>query len=201
MKKISIKLSCYLINKEIIDKNSFSLYQYGIQNLLEVLLSTIMSIIIALCFNLMIESILFFLVFIPLRSYAGGYHCDKYINCLLCSCLTLGGILFIVKNIILPINYSVVLFIISLYGIKKQGIIMDVNRTLDNQEVKYFSKKLRLTLSIFTLIEITFSVLKFEKIVFLISIVFFFMLIVLLAGKIKYQKRIYSVNKEALSNN
>lgn len=63
----------------------------------EVGCSFIMSIIICCACGQMIDGIIFFGVFIPLRSYLGGFHMNSYWACFICSSTVLVGILLLVR--------------------------------------------------------------------------------------------------------
>lgn len=69
----------------------------GIQMAFEVGCSFIMSIIICCACGQMIDGIIFFGVFIPLRSYLGGFHMNSYWACFICSSTVLVGILLLVR--------------------------------------------------------------------------------------------------------
>ena len=56
-----------------------------------------MSIIICCECGQMIDGIIFFGVFIPLRSYLGGFHMNSYWACFICSSTVLVGILLLVR--------------------------------------------------------------------------------------------------------
>lgn len=63
-----------------IDENK-EYYQYGV----EITISSVINIILILCIGLIFrsftESVLFLLLFIPIRQYTGGYHANTYFKC------------------------------------------------------------------------------------------------------------------------
>ena len=69
MEQLSIKIANILLRNKYIEEAMYSVYQYGIQMAFEVGCSFIMSIIICCACGQMIDGIIFFGVFIPLRSY------------------------------------------------------------------------------------------------------------------------------------
>lgn len=73
MEHLSIVLTNYIFKKGIIDKKKYEIYQYGFQCFLEVSASTICSIVIALLLHMFSECLFFFLLFIPMRSFSGGF--------------------------------------------------------------------------------------------------------------------------------
>ena len=78
MSRVAKMLADYVLCKGVIIKDEYDLYEYGFQIALETGLSLIISGIIASMLHMIPEGILFFIVFIPLRSYAGGLHLKHY---------------------------------------------------------------------------------------------------------------------------
>ena len=93
MENISKKLSDLLLENHYIEKSQYPIYQYGLQMAFEIGFSFISSIIICCICGKIIEGIIFFITFIPLRSYLGGFHMKSYIACYICSCIALIGAL------------------------------------------------------------------------------------------------------------
>lgn len=90
-----------LLEKEdIIQKEDVDVCRYG----LEVFTSSFLEIISILIFSAVIgnffETLIFFIAFIPLRIYAGGYHADTKLKCYLVSLVVYGLFTVILK--ILP---------------------------------------------------------------------------------------------------
>lgn len=54
-----------------------SVYRYGYTLVLEVMINIIIAIIIGLISGELVSVALFMVMFIPLRSYCGGYHASK----------------------------------------------------------------------------------------------------------------------------
>lgn len=93
MEKLSIKVADHLLKNRYIEESMYNVYQYGMQMALEIGLSFFTSVVICCIWGKVAEGIIFFAVFIPLRSYLGGYHLKSYAACYLCSCATLVVIL------------------------------------------------------------------------------------------------------------
>lgn len=93
MEKLSIRITNLLLVKHYIEESQYSIYQYGMQMALEVGLSFITSAIICYIWGKIVEGVIFFSIFIPLRSYLGGFHFKSYKACYICSCVTLVAVL------------------------------------------------------------------------------------------------------------
>lgn len=69
MEKFSYILATYLVQKGVIVADKSCIYQYGFQVGLEVSINTAISILIAVLCHMERETLVFFAVFIVLRSY------------------------------------------------------------------------------------------------------------------------------------
>lgn len=93
MEKLSIRIADLLLKKHYIVESMYNIYQYGMQMALEIGLSFITSVVICCIWGKIVEGIIFFVIFIPLRSYLGGFHMKSYRACYICSCVTLVAVL------------------------------------------------------------------------------------------------------------
>lgn len=186
MQRLAVILTKYIFKKGIISEKYYDVYLYGFQSFLEILLNVICSIFIALFLHMEIECILFFLFFIPLRSYNGGFHLENYYACLFFSCLTLVCILLIVKYYYFGTTASFILFFISMVLTKLLGAVNHPNRPVDKEENTYFSKKANITFIISIFTAIIFVLFKQNSYLLLESLVYLLVFFTLLIGKIKY---------------
>lgn len=78
MNGIARILTDYVIYKGMVKEEERSIYEYGFVVAMETGLSLIIIFFVAGILHMVVEGILFFIVFIPLRSYAGGLHLEHY---------------------------------------------------------------------------------------------------------------------------
>lgn len=83
--KVSAFITDTLIEGKIIKIEERNLYLYCFGTLIEMAANLITTLIIGALLGKFIETLLFMLVFIPLRSTAGGYHCETAGKCYLLS--------------------------------------------------------------------------------------------------------------------
>lgn len=185
MEKLASNLTEYLIHKKVILQERRNIYQFGFQVGLEVILNTVISILIAVACKMELECIIFFLVFIPLRAYAGGLHLDSYIKCMVCSCLSLLLILLIVKYINIDGILMMGIVAFSIIIIKAIRPVEHINRPVSRKKYKEFAKKLNITLMTLTVLSIVLFVLEINRILFTVAVTMLFMAIILFLGKIK----------------
>ena len=74
MEKIAKKLTDYYMRKGLINEKDTAIYQFGWQVSIEIFISIIASVGIALYLKMFPEMIFLGGIFIPLRTWAGGVH-------------------------------------------------------------------------------------------------------------------------------
>lgn len=117
MEKIAERLAKRLLRENLISESMVEIYQYGLVRLLEIGCAVLTSFVICLGMRMLKEGILFFLFFIPLRSYLGGFHMEKYWQCYIMSCFTLFAVLAISKVVSLDLRVSAGLIVAASIGI------------------------------------------------------------------------------------
>lgn len=161
------KITDRLCSQDIIEDADKELYAYGFNMLLTVSLNIISTIIIGLLFGMVFESIAFLVAYIPLRSYAGGYHARTPMRCYIISLLLIVLILLTLKLI----GESVLaLFILSGIGTiicVTMSPVEDVNKPLDEAEIKVYRKKAMIILAaeIIILIISIFALMKLAAVI------------------------------------
>ena len=134
MEKLSMKITDLLVKKNCIEQSMYSIYQYGTQMTLEIACSFLTSILICGMCGMLVEGLIFFAVFIPLRSYLGGFHMKSYWACFLCSAAALIGILSLVRFLAPGEIVSWALLLVSSFGVFLEA---RADSRLD-EEGKYF---------------------------------------------------------------
>lgn len=185
MKRIAEGLTDYVIQKGMVKEEDRELYGYGFTITIEVGLFVLFSLFVSLYLHMFQEGILFFIIFAPLRSYAGGLHLDKFHSCFILSCLTFSGILLIVRDTHIPMLFSVIGLFILEAAVYVLYPVENINREVNSEENRYFKKKLKIFLVIDLLLALICVVLKIESYVFLITITFFMIVVTMILGKYK----------------
>lgn len=83
--KISDFITDTLIDGKVIKSEERNLYLYCFGTIIEMSANLLTTLIIGALLHKFIETLIFMLVFIPLRSFAGGYHCEKAESCFILS--------------------------------------------------------------------------------------------------------------------
>lgn len=76
-----------LVRNGIIERDDISAFKYGMEIMFSTFLQIISIIVLSVFVGNFVETIFFFLAFIPLRIYAGGYHADSKLKCYIISIL------------------------------------------------------------------------------------------------------------------
>lgn len=173
-----------LYDKQIISKEDMDLYKYGFNMGLTVVLNLISTILIGVIMGMVFESIAFLAFYIPLRSYAGGYHAKTPWRCYFVSLFIIAAVLAFCRFV--PLNfviYGSLLAAGSIVCIFLAPVQTD-NKPLDDLERQRYRK----ISIVILLIEIciwaflVFVLRQFEKI---IPIVVFIEAVMLFCGKDK----------------
>lgn len=80
------------IKSEIIQEEDKKIYVYGYTVMIEMLMNILLSLVIGVCLGSVKYVIFFLCMFIPLRSFCGGYHAKKTWKCTMLS----NAVLFLV---------------------------------------------------------------------------------------------------------
>lgn len=188
MNHLAKKLTNYIFEKGIITEEVLTIYEYGFQCFLEMVTSTLCSIIIAIFLNMLPECLFFFLLFIPLRSFGGGLHMKTYFACFIGSCLILVSALLSAKYLTVPLVMSFGLYALSAILILIIGPVDHPNREVDAQDNRIFIKRIYITIFVSLFFAIFFIISKNTKYMFLQAIVFLFVLVTSFIGRLLYKR-------------
>ncbi len=186
MERIAKKLTAYIIGKGIVAESEERIYLYGFQMGLELISNLIVSILIAMKMDMLPQAAIFFIVFIPIRSYAGGFHFEKYLHCFILSVVTYVGVLELSQILTIAGEIHVVADVVLLILVRYLFPVQNVRRMIDKDEKQYFSKKLQQILVADFVLIVVLLVLKKEDLLAVVSLTLVLIVVSMIAGKIKY---------------
>lgn len=136
-----------------------SVYRYGYTLVLEVMINIIIAIIIGLISGELVSVALFMVMFIPLRSYCGGYHASKTWICIILSNIAVAGVVLVVKKFQLAVDYVPLLAaeVICTAVILLLAPIQSEAKKLSDNEKQVYKKYVRFIL----IIELVFALIFF----------------------------------------
>lgn len=156
MPNVTEELIKGLVSSELIKSEDSSLYQYGLQQGLFMFLNFFTTVIVGLIFGMLWQSVLFSLVYMPLRMNAGGYHARTPLRCYVFSTALIFAVLSVIRLVsqsrlicgIIAVAGAAVIFALAPVG--------DANKPLDKIEQKVYRERACLTLG-FWLITLLFG--------------------------------------------
>ena len=178
MEWLAEKLTDYIIKKEIISKDSYEIYRYGMLTGLEMTLCMAICSIIAIHLKSFLEFVVLVAVFFSLRAYVGGIHLKHYLSCLLCSCLIITFLLVISRSCNLDLLITAITTAITFFLIDWLAPAATKERVDDNEEAAFFNRQRKRILFGIAVLDIIFVLLKLR--VFW-SLIMYTMLVVLVS--------------------
>lgn len=164
--KLSNILTDFFIKKNIIDIQEKEVYCYCFELLIAFLINLNIAIIIGFACLQFLETIIFIVVFLSLRTAAGGFHAKTHFRC-----ITLFSIVFLIFILIIKLTNISPIVNITLLTIS--SIIVNLLSPIDckeNRLEQHIKNKLKIKIFIFTIIyfiiAITLSILKYNRIAF-----------------------------------
>lgn len=79
--KLSSLISSKFVEHNIISKSVKDVYRYGIEITISSIIGFVITCLIGLLFRMLMQTMLFYVIFILLRSMTGGYHAKTYLKC------------------------------------------------------------------------------------------------------------------------
>ena len=189
--KTSEKITNAIAQNGTIKAEDKELYKYGIQQGMMILLNLCTTLIIGAVFKMVWQSILFTAAYIPIRSYAGGYHSKTPQRCYIFSILMIIAVLWGMKYFNNTYFICIALLVFASIIILLLSPVEDKNKPLDKLEKHIYKKRTLIILGIEILIILLFLVIDILSISFCMVIALFSLSIMLVLGRIKI----------ALSNN
>lgn len=141
--EISELMTQSLINNQIIQSDNRELYRYGIQQGLTMILNLATTLLIGVLCDMLWQSIVFHLAYIPLRSYAGGYHAKTPVRCYLFSSAMMFAILSVMRWVTISNLICGIMLLLSLVCVFLLAPVADHNKPLDDTEQNVYRHRAR----------------------------------------------------------
>lgn len=191
------KLVTSIINVQLrigtIQEEQVEIYRYGYTLLIEVLINIVFSIAASILLGKVKEYVLFMCLFIPLRSFCGGYHAKTAWKCIMLSnAAIIAAVLFgdyMARYSISLIWYLVIDIILGII-IFSFSPIESLNNRLSYMQRKIYKKCARIIFTLEAVVGLLFFLIQAQSISFLIICEHFILTISLIVEKIfKMEKR------------
>lgn len=185
MQKISKKLADYILEAGVIAPETYEIYQYGFQIGLEMFICFLISMLFAIYLRMIPEFFISIVIFMALRTYAGGIHLNSFFSCFFCSVAVQTSILIISQEIRIDNIFAVIIIFLCVSIIMRKAPIENKNHMLDDCEKIYYkacTKKIMVIVSGISMFLLAFGENKYLVVIMLTLTVIAFSLY---AGEIK----------------
>lgn len=171
-------------NNHIIEHDDRELYVYGFNQGLNILLNLITTLVVGLLFHNVLELAIFIAAYIPLRSFAGGYHAKTPVRCYIFSIILILVFVLATKYVHFTIFICSIIIVVSSMIVLYLAPVEDKNKPLDECEQNVYRKKSLIILTVEVCLWFFMSLIlhKYEAI---IPSVFITEAVMLILGKAK----------------
>ena len=192
MSYLSGKITDYIIKMGVISDELYEVYQYGFQIGMEMFSCFAVCLVIAIYLHTILEFAVFTMIFMLLRTYAGGIHMNSFSGCFICSVTVQTIILIINRQYTLACPVSWLIIFCGALLILKVAPVENINRELDLDEKKHCKE-----VTIKVLIGIIFfsAGCTFSRISNMVSLIALTILLVLVSQYLGIAKYKYEKNK------
>lgn len=182
--RLSHKIGDNLVRSNVIKEEDAEIYIYGINQILVSVLNVSSALIIGLIFDMLLESVIFMAAYIPLRSFAGGYHAKTPLRCYFTSLTIIFVVLLFFKYVPLNLLLNSGILVISLVVCTFLCPVQDSNKPLDCSERQRYRNisVVILFIEAFVWLIMTFVIHKYVQI---IPISIFTEVMMVVIGKVK----------------
>jgi len=188
--KIIQRVTDELVSNKIIAPEDRELYTYGLQQGALMLLNILTILFVGRMFGMLWQSVVFMITYIPLRTYAGGYHARTQLGCYISSVVLIVAMLLVIKFIPWTNFILITISIISGLIIYILSPVEDSNKPLDSTEVKVYGKKARMILGFEFGVLILMIVFGENSVAECLSVSLFTLGVMLVMGKFSTKGRI-----------
>lgn len=184
---VSRKILDWMIRNDAMKSQESEIYLFGIHQGIMSTINIITTIIIAAIMHMLLEGVVFILAYMPLRSYAGGYHARTERTCYILSVVLSFTLLSVCK--VIDMNWLLLFFLIlSFLIIWFISPVEDSNKPLENIEIIVYSKKCKKIIILEMMVLIACYLLQFDRIVRMICVAHIALSIIIILGVIRNHK-------------
>lgn len=183
--RLAGKIGNNLVHSGVIKEEDAEIYIYGINQILTYVLNVSSALIIGLIFDVFTEVAVFMAAYIPLRSFAGGYHAKTPLRCYVFSVIMLIVVSIGLKYLhIADWVYYAVLAAATLVVLVLSPV-EDRNKPLDEIEHRVYKKHAAIIVATEILVGLAFKLMGLNNLFVAVVYSFVALSFMLVAGKVK----------------
>ena len=167
--KISKKMTDRLIQKKIIERNDYEIYQYGLEQIFTNILVILTLVILGISINELWQELIYAVAFMALRSYAGGFHASTPVKCYFLTSILSITVLSVMKYVEMSNFICLGLLVVSSVVIFSLSPVEAQNKPLDDIEKIIYRKKAIIVWGIESVIALVSAILKMNDILLCIA--------------------------------
>lgn len=184
MQRLAKAISSVVISYGIAKEDERELYEFSFLIMLEQVSIGVSILIISLFLKVFFETVVYMVLFIPLRIYAGGYHARSFSWCYVVSVGAYLAYAVLLRYAVFPPGVAVVGVLISAAVILRLAPMADPNKPMDKEEKPRFQRLVRVLLFIELAVFALSLCFNWITVTFFIGFVFFHLALLLVAGYI-----------------
>lgn len=183
-----------LVNKQsqnyVMTDEDEKIYRYGYVLLCEVFLNLVIALAIGIVFSKTKEVIFFLCMYIPLRSFCGGWHADKIWKCTVISNVILLLQVYGIENIkmYLSMNGMLLIFFFNMICVCFISPVDTEMKKISQDEKKTYKRKIKFILIFHVIIAIITVLSDADEFTFGLMFVYIMQNVMLLMEIIKHKK-------------
>lgn len=185
---VSANITDSLVNSGVVPSEDRDLYEYGIRQGVIMIINLVTVILVGVMFGMVIQCVAFMVAYIPLRSYAGGYHAGTQLTCYLLSIPFM--IIMLIGIRVIPWNGYICVAVLLFAGIVlfKLTPVEDLNKPLRPIEITVYRKKSLIIATVLSCIAILLWFAGIKQIAVSIIMALFMIAVMLILGVFKNNK-------------
>lgn len=181
---VSKKVLKWLISTGAIESKESDVYLFGIHYAILSTINMMTTLIIGLFLGCVKECLIFIATYLPLRSYAGGYHARTEGRCYLASALL--SFVVLSSSKVYPLDLlTFCVLLLSVLMIWFISPVADENKPLDEMEIRIYSKRMKIILIVDIIAMALCYAIKMYWVVRVVCISFIMLDVILLLGVLR----------------
>lgn len=183
--RLAVKIVNNLVHSGVIKEEDAEIYIYGINQILTSVLNMSSALIIGLIFGVFPEIAVFMAAYIPLRSFAGGYHAKTPLSCYVFSVIMLIVVSIGLKYLHLADWVYYAVLVAATLVVLVLSPVEDRNKPLDEIEQKVYKRRTILIAAVELTLAMLLKLLMFDDLFIATAYSFVVLSLMLIAGKAK----------------
>ena len=183
--RLAVKIVNNLVHSGVIKEEDAEIYIYGINQILTSVLNVSSALIIGLIFGVFPEIAVFMAAYIPLRSFAGGYHAKTPLSCYVFSVIMLIVVSIGLKYLHLADWVYYAVLVAATLVVLVLSLVEDRNKPLAEIEQKVYKRRTILIAAVELTLAMLLKLLMLDDLFIATAYSFVVLSLMLIAGKAK----------------